>query len=119
MTKSINTGDIFHNIADISKYEILHHANVDCNLAHQIVYRSLDTGRIYARPIEEFKARFYKSSVSAMMDNIENICEKSQALVNRWDTMDWKDTMDWRDAKHTADYINELRAALKKLKETK
>lgn len=113
MTKSINKGDIFHNIADISKYEILHHANVDCNLAHQIIYRSLDTGEIYARPIDEFKARFYKSSVSAMMDNIENICEKSQALVKRWDTTDWK------DAKHTADYINELRAALQQLKDSK
>lgn len=107
MTKSINTGDIFHNIADISKYEILHHANVDCNLAHQIVYRSLDTGEIYARPIEEFKARFYKQNDSALH------LAAAQALVNRWDTMDWK------DAKHTGDYINDLRAALQKLKETK
>ena len=111
MTKSINTGDIFHNIADISKYEILHHANVDCNLAHQIVYRSLDTGEIYARPIEEFKARFYKQNDSAL--HLARIDAAAQALVNLWDTMGWKDET------YTGDCINELRAALQKLKETK
>ena len=106
---NINTGDIFYHIdSDIgAKYEVLHHANVKCdkiNFAHQIVYRSLETGRIYARPIEEFEARFYKKNDSAR--HLERIEAAAQALVKSWDLLEWK------DAKHTAEHMSELRDAL-------
>lgn len=114
MTESINKGDIFHHNDNDMKYEILHHANVNCknkDFVPQIVYRSIDTGRVYSRPESEFQEKFYKFSASAML--IEQIYNAAQAVINQWDSMNES------DKEKMGDSITELRYELQQLKESK
>ena len=61
--------------------------------------------------IDELEAQFYKQNDSAR--HLERIEIAAREVVARWDTMGWKDET------YTGDCINELRAALQQLKETK